>query len=188
MILSGAALGGNVQGEDSSNITLGGVAIGFDVVAYNQAKITINGAAIGESIKAYDNSTIVLNGVLVPHTQSSATSQPGQLTHLSGDSQLPAIYLYDNSSLEVDGINLSASLLDPNSSSGLFSEYQVSGSFADGTLISDDLLLYVANPSASNPQGASFTLVAVPEPSAIMLLAIGTVGVGIRRRRVGKPI
>jgi hypothetical protein len=93
------------------------------------------------------------------------------------------IFLYDDSTLEVDGLTFNADLLDPMNDNGMFSEYQLSGTFGDGSSIPDGLLLFVQNGT-----GASFQFVVVPEPASGGLV-IGALSAGLLslRRRGRSP-
>jgi hypothetical protein len=98
----------------------------------------------------------------------------GSLTLADNSTPANAIYLYDNSTLEVAGANLNAALLDAGfvDANGIsLSEYSLSGLLANGVEIPAGMLLYVANPTDTNPTGASFTFVA-PEPALGMMLPV----------------
>ena len=91
-----------------------------------------------------------------------------------------SIYLDDASSLEIEGIGLSDTLINPAADGGEYSEYSLSGSLDNGTPLPGDLLLYVENGT-----GASFELVndAVPEPGTVALLGAGGISLlGLVRR------
>jgi hypothetical protein len=98
------------------------------------------------------------------------------------EAAFPSIFLNDNSTLEFDGHSLTAALLDALSDGGAYSEYEISGLFADGTRISAGLDLFVGNGST-----ASFQLVeAVPEPASVSLMAIAAAGLlALRKHRSG---
>ena len=113
-------------------------------------------------------------------TRAEAEAPEPGLTHLAhlGLEQLhvaPAaadplgIYCYDNSSLEVIGSHLVATLLDGNATGG-FSEYLLTGTLAEGTVVSEPM--FIQKPSAGST-GASFVLHQVPEPGSIVLFATG---------------
>jgi fibronectin-binding autotransporter adhesin len=137
--LSSGSLSGSVNAYDSSTIywtggflstgNIGGI-LGFDISSvsvHDAARFIWQGGTVTSS-----------NAIGIP--AAGSTARP--LTS-AGSSPIP-IYVYDNGTFEVDGINLSASLIDPNNN-GMYSEYQVSGLFGNGTPIPGGLQLFVQN-------------------------------------------
>jgi hypothetical protein len=163
--------GGNIAGNFS--------AAGFSVFNFSGGVIEGNasfsglsqgfwsGGTIEGDISLHDQSVLDWTGSAPAGGVGTPVVTSAELTLLSNDSPTGfSIYLYDGSSFEIDGTDLTDALLDPNSG-GTFSEYQLFGNLQDGTALPDGLHLFVENGSA-----ASFQLVnVVPEPASIGLLS-----------------
>lgn len=157
LVLHSGSIGGNLTASNFSSIDI-----------ESQAGL----AAIGGTISLHDHSFLLVNGIPVNPDVVAASDILATPAALSST----PIYLYDNTTLEIDGLNLSATLLDPNQD-GQFSEYQLTGTLQDGTPPLSNILLYVQNGSA-----ASYNLINLPEPS--LLAACGlTLPLFLRRRK-----
>jgi hypothetical protein len=183
--LVGGQVKGDVSAQNSSSIMLDNMFVQGSITAQQQSIITISDSiTYGGQIEAFGTSRIVLLGHLLPNNQPHAVifdgiagSGPGLLTP-DGEPVFASIFLHDSSSLEFDGHSLSAALIDPLNGGGAYSEYEISGLFADGAPIPSGLDLFVANGSA-----ASFQLVeAVPEPASVSLMAVAALALLARRR------
>ncbi|HEV2970513.1 MAG TPA: hypothetical protein VGY55_11025 [Pirellulales bacterium] len=183
--LDGSQVKGDVSALNSSSIMLDNMFVTGNITAQQQSIITISESiTYGGQIEAFGTSRIVLLGHLLPNNQPHALSfdgiegsGPSFLTP-DGEPAFASIFLHDSSSLEFDGHSLSAALIDPMNGGGAYSEYAISGLFADGTPIPSGLDLFVANGSA-----ASFQLVeAVPEPASASLMAVAALALLARRR------
>ena len=53
--------------------------------------------------------------------------------------------MHDSAELDIDGINLGATLLDGSNDSGMYSEYQLTGYYPDGTAIPSGVDFFVQN-------------------------------------------
>jgi len=179
--MSGGSCSGTINALNSSTINFSGTAtVAGALSARNSSFLYINGGEMDGGVYAYNTSTVVYSGGIIlgglniydsAHV-TLAGGNPGptgnirplgasaQIRSAAASSPVP-IYLNDNSSLEVDGINLSTTLLDANNN-GVYSEYQVNGYFGDGTPIASGADFYVQNPAGS-ATGASFALVATPQ-------------------------
>ncbi len=184
-VLIGGDIAESVTSLNGGTISIAdAVVVEGDVVARQQSTITIGGADIFGAIRAFDTAHIFLNGTLLPNSkpQAMAAASDGIRASLAppDGSAFPPIFLNDNSTLEFDGHRLTAALLDPLNGGGAYSEYEISGYFADGSPIPSGLDLFVANGST-----ASFQLVeAVPEPASALLMVIAAVGlIGLQKNR-----
>ncbi|HEV3415549.1 MAG TPA: PEP-CTERM sorting domain-containing protein [Pirellulales bacterium] len=184
--LDGSQVKGDVSALNSSSIMLDNMFVTGNITAQQQSIITISDSiTYGGQIEAFGTSRIVLLGHLLPNNQPHAVvfdgiegSGPGLLAP-DGEPAFASIFLHDSSSLEFDGHSLSAALIDPLNGGGAYSEYEISGLFADGAPIPSGLDLFVANGSA-----ASFQLVeAVPEPASVSLMAVAALALLARRRQ-----
>jgi hypothetical protein len=206
LMLTGGSVVGDVAAFESSSMDLSGGSINGNVDAHDSTLVVVEGTTVSGKITAHDQASLLIlqplpsppgGGAL--HALPSGDSETGDsarggpvLAKLLGAAGLvradagPAnplqIFLYDDSTLEIDGFNFSAALLDPNNNN-MFSEYQLSGFFANGSPFGGGLgiQLFVQNGTA-----ASFKLVEVahvPEPSGIVLLASMATLLGLVRRR-----
>jgi hypothetical protein len=96
---------------------------------------------MGRSLDGQTSATHILKGMSV--NGASPPASLGLASHaILSDSATPMyqIFLYDDSTLEVEGLTFNANLLDRMNDNGIFSEYQLSGTFGDGPSIPDGLL------------------------------------------------
>jgi hypothetical protein len=180
-VITGGTFLSSLFASDSAAVNISGTTIGGGLSASGLSVVTISNARIANSITVPGGATVILNGRLL------AASTPVRLTP-AGDEMadlltpasagLPGIFLSGNGTLEIDGHSLSSTLVDAANDGGVYSEFDVTGMFADGSAIPDGLLVYVQNGSP-----AAFTLVeaAVPEPTACAALV--TLVCLLRRRR-----
>ena len=190
-ILRGGDVGESVKHTSAGAITITGTTIEGNVSALQQSTITINGADIFGTISAFGSARIILNGALLANVKPNAMLADGigssnlPLLKPADQSAFPSIFLNDDSSLEFDGHTLLAELIDPLNGGGSYSEYEISGLFADGTQIPSGLDLFVANGST-----ASFQLVEVPEPASAFLMTIAAIAILAhgRARRSDPPM
>jgi hypothetical protein len=163
---------GTVTAHDSSSLVIASALILGDVDVDNSASATIFGSTtILGTLNFSQSAHVVLNGFNLngPH--------PADAVLIDGmPAPLDEIFLDDQATLQINGLTFSANLLDPMNDNGMFSEYQLAGTFPDGSSFPDDMLLFVQNGS-----GASFQFVAVPEP-VTSALVISAIGVGLFRR------
>ncbi|MGD0462852.1 MAG: hypothetical protein ABSB74_10225 [Tepidisphaeraceae bacterium] len=175
-ILAGGTIA-SLSTLNSSTTTITGGLVSQGITGSGNSTIDIESLqglrSILGRITLFDNAKVLVEGIPVVTTPSN---QYALSAKFADDISTPlSIYLNDNASLEIDGMNLTASLLDPDNG-GTFSEYQLNGSLQDGSVLPDNFLLYVENGS-----GASFQLVAVPEPTSASLALL--CGAAVLRRR-----
>jgi hypothetical protein len=162
-ITGSVALEGALNTHNGSKVFISSGTITGGVNAYDTSIITSSGGLIlggSGAINVYNSARFIWSGGTI--TSSGITSNsitPG--AHPLTSNQVP-IYVHDNSTLEVDGINLNAALLDPNNNNGMYSEYQVNGFFGDGTPVPSGADFFVANPTAGAP-APTFQLAATPQ-------------------------
>jgi hypothetical protein len=181
-VITGGTILGTLLASDSAVVNITGATIGGDLSASGLSVVMISDTQIANNINVSGGATVILNGGLVvpltPLRLAPAGDDLDDLLLTPAGAGLPPIYLRDNATLEIDGHSLSATLLDPASNGGVYSEFDLTGMFADGSTIPDGLLVYVQNGSP-----AAFHLVeaAVPEPTACAALV--TLPCLLRHRR-----
>jgi hypothetical protein len=153
---------GNVDVADESVFRMKGGSIGGTVALRGNSNTNWTGGTVAGQVSLYDNATLFWDGG--KYTAGSMTTMALFAMVADDDSDPLSIYLYDDSSLVIGGQELSANLLDGNSSGG-FSEYELSGALGDGGTLPDGLLLFVENGT-----GANFSLVPAPEPGCLGLI------------------
>jgi hypothetical protein len=105
-----------------------------------------SGGHVAGFVLMHDHSFLQWSG----GTSGAGTGASARLAVHANAGAPTSLFLYDSSSLEVDGYTLTARPLDGNNG-GMLSEYQLSGFLVDGTALPDGLLLFVQNGT-----GASF--------------------------------
>jgi hypothetical protein len=202
ILILGGLMGSGVTAADNSTIVIDGLAtIAGQVAAHDNSTISIRNATILGGVLATGSSTVNLlfpgstifgpieatqNGHIVLGLGSMGSGSPSpaadRLNLIAADAPTPTneIFLYDDSTLEFDGLTFNAALVDPMNDNGMFSEYDLTGTLGDGSSLPDGLTLFVENGS-----GASFQFVPVPEPGAagLVLSALAPVLLGRRRRQ-----
>ena len=164
--VTGGAFAQYVQSLEHSTINLSGGTIAGDVVADDFSRIEIGGSVhILGSVDAREYAVLDITGGTIDGPQHGAHVFSPLAVAAAGN---PAIYLYDNATLDFYGLDLTARLTDPNAL-GQFSAYVLTGTYADGTPV-PNFTFYIDNSSA-----ASYNLLPpVPEPAtaALMLPAL----------------
>ena len=148
----------------------------------------MSGGSVAGFAEAHDQAVINYSGGTIAggvHTQFSTLAMPLRIS--AGPSALLSslnLTAFDAATINFIGLNLTATLIDPNYQSGMFSEYELTGTLADGSQVDGTFLI-------ENGTGASYELTApVPEPSVTTLMIVAIVSwfgfatvAGRRRRR-----
>jgi hypothetical protein len=186
MILRPAAtIGGSfIVGDDATGRILGGTIEG-DLIAADTSQIFMSGGIVKGRGIVRGHASINYSGGALP--QGGLFSQQLTLadTGTSEDPLLsfPGFTAYDDGIINIVGFNLVSTLVDANYDGG-FSQYAITGTFGDGTPLSD-IFIYLQNPTPEIPSTASFNLVEAPEPASLSLLVAA--GALMIRRRVFRP-
>ena len=160
---------GGVQTADESFLHLtGGTIDGLELHDFSQALFAggeVDGDLDGPSIArplpstpaarlpATSISTIPRSSPCREYFPKAAASPAAGVHPLTGPAFTNAIYVNDGARLDLSGINLSTTLIDAHSNGGMYSEYQFSGYYADGSAIPSNAVFFVQNST-----GASFRL------------------------------
>ncbi|MGA2231522.1 MAG: PEP-CTERM sorting domain-containing protein [Tepidisphaeraceae bacterium] len=205
LTITGGVVNGNIDSFDTSVISIEGtqasgpVVVSGTITTHSMSNLLLFDANIFGAVDADDSSSVTIDSgvaitggvnatglarvVITGTTEQMTNPTPANVIKLiPADSPTPLneVFLYDQSSLQIDGLTFGADLLDPMNDNGMFSEYELSGTFPDGSSFPDDFLLFVENGSGASFQ---FVPVPVPEPAMGTLLMIGGACFGMRRRR-----
>ena len=120
---------GNGQAFINGGVIFGGVFAADNSTVYFTGG-TIKPDLDGVRVQVADHAKLIWSGGIITGPGDSPASIPGNgaLAKASAApaAQLP-IYIDDYATLEIDGINITRSLIDPNNSNGQYSEYQLGG-------------------------------------------------------------
>jgi hypothetical protein len=170
---------GKLLSDDTSTINIRGGNVLFDVDVQSASTVNFSGGTVADDIVSHDNTTVNMSGGFV---SQDLLINGSSTFNLSGGTVGDQVFVQDSSLLNVFGTGLSSALLDPNFE-GFYSEYALSGSLVDNTVLANRIIF------VQNGSGARFTLnnsSAVPEPGTLALL-MGTVcgggGLLLRRKR-----
>ena len=170
--MSGGSVGsgdffGRLRPFDTSTVNISGGTVVIDLDVQNASTVNFSGGTIGDDIISHDDTTINMSGGFV---SQDLLINGNSTFNLSGGMVGNDVFVQDSSLLNVFGTGLSSDLIDPNFE-GFYSEYTLSGSLHDNTLLAARIIF------VQNGSGARFTLnnsaSAVPEPGVVALL-IGT--------------
>jgi len=146
-----ATITGGLATHDNSQVFITGGTITGGLNAYDTSTVTLDGGALFGTVNIYNGAKLIWAGGTLT-ANGSIPSSIASTRALSAAVGAPSsIYLHDSGTLEVDGINLSATLLDPGNDNGMYSEYQVSGLFADGTSIPGGVDFFIQNQAGTTP-------------------------------------
>ena len=168
---------------NASNFTLNGGNIGGILTANNTSAVTVSGGTLGNDLQAFDSSKVTVSGgtlkggLYVAGSTAKLTYKGGALT---GN-----LYVLDGT-LDIDGANLSATLLDSDAMTAI---YTLSGTLNDGGSISGKTvnvsytvptahLTFNGMPVVTTPPPP-----ATPAPGSLLVLAGGFAGLGVRLAR-----
>ena len=157
-LLTGGTIGQHLRARDNSTVTVTGGTIGDDLASWNDSMVNVTGGTIGDDLYAWDHSTVTFSGGTI------------------GD----LLYLVNNSTLTIIGSGFNFAYGDYFDGGPLDGQI-LTGTLADETAFNNEVNIY---------DSATVTLAApavVPEPSSLVLGAIGALGLfayGRRRRQM----
>jgi hypothetical protein len=191
--MNSCSIGGVVRVYDEARVSLSDVSIGDSLFAYGHASVGMSGRVVHGDLLTYDNSTVyvgsgVVEGVTEAHGSSVIGlfggvfhgSLPGGFAPAAAPDASPTLGLtaFDSATIDIYGTQLAATLVDANYQ-GMFSEYELTGTLADGSAISTLM-------NIQNSTGASFALLPppVPEPASAgwVITAVTSVLMRLSRR------
>jgi hypothetical protein len=182
-----ASVKGDVSTGGSSRLSFFG-DIGGDVDAFDTSHIDLGASLIFGTVTQHGQSTITwdTNVGKIVVAQGSGVLGGRQSTLVTGADNDPKpmeFFLLDESILQIFGRDFLATLLDGNAE-GKYSEYAVTGHFADGEPFPTGLLVFVENGHEADPLGLphfEFAFKSVPEPSCAALIWCTMMVLGCRR-------
>ena len=197
-VLNGGSIGGELEANSDSKVNISGGSIGDSVRAYDDSKVTVSGGTIGdggsglsERLYAYGSSTVNVSGGSIG---DDLLARNNSTVNVSGGSIGGSLIASQDSTVNVSGGSIGGNLLAKNDTTttifGTGFNF-VDGDYSDGSsLDSETLTGFLADGMAISNQvyinnSAKVTLAttAVPEPSSLVLLGIGTAGLCSRVRR-----
>jgi hypothetical protein len=177
--LAGGGVDNNAAANGHSVVTLtGNIAVAGDIEAFDDAEVDMKGGRVIGAAQAYGHGLVIFEGGTIEGLSIHATPQAVALASAEAEpgGSTAALTAYDAGLIRVVGTDLAATLLDPNYQ-GQFSEYALTGRLADGSSLAGVHMLI------ENGTGASYELVAAPEPATAGCLALAVLYVLGGRRR-----
>lgn len=163
----GGEIGSNLFAQNNSQITVSGGAIGEFLWSFDDSQVAISGGHIGIEVNAYMNSQLTFSGGVIGYQlradgYSNVIISGGQPGYELWATQHGVVTIY-GSDFSIDGLNVGYGPITV--ASGI-----LTGTLASGEAINNDFYIY---------DDASIVL--VPEPATVLLLALG--GLMLRKRR-----
>jgi hypothetical protein len=149
---------------------------------YKSSTVVVSGGLIRNNLEAFGNSTVNVSGGSIA---GDLTSYDSSIVEVTGGSIVDDLFAWNNGTIyiygtdfKVDGqdINYGDSLRDYGTYYGAHSEWLrgiVTGTLQDGSSLNNDFFVRVEHPNAS--------IIVIPEPVTLLLLALGAVM--LRKRR-----
>lgn len=198
VIISGGRISYRLLAHDNSNVTVSGGSIGswsdgYTLYAYDDSNVTISGGMIAGDLCAYHNSNVAVSGGTVG---ADLIARANSNVVVSGGLVSGRLRTYDHSNVTVSGGTMGGSIrifggtLVVDGQDYVIDGYSLphGGTFDTGGLAEryGSLTCTLAN---GEPMANNFTiydggsLVLIPEPATMSLLALGGVGVLLRRKK-----
>ncbi len=168
-------MNGNYQTPSSPRVK---IVSGSNLVSllntWNSSIVDIDAGLLNAGVFVRDSSTINMNSGAVNDSINALNSS---IVNLSGGHIKFGLYAENSSTINIFGSNLSTTLVN-NNYRNAYSQYALSGTLRDGTVLTNQ------NLNIRNGTTARFTLNNVPAPGSLVTALIGVVpGVLMRRRR-----
>lgn len=168
--ITGGQLLDDVYAANRATVFLSGGIISDDLEADDNSRIVMTGGSVGEDIESYGGTIVISGGTFAASSTSLdsglGVSRGGTIELIGSGFRLNGNAIGSGSLTEVSGL--------------------LSGTLADGSSFVD--IPFTRNLLGNGNLG-SLTVTAIPEPSAILLLSIGSVTiltVRLRRRRASQ--
>jgi len=169
---------GDITSQENSTVNFSGGRVDGSLFAHDSSTINLSGGTILGTVSSDGDATVNCSGGNVLAGSALGLAMLSRVSDALTDAPLgPAFVAYDNAKINFYGIDLVATLVDPDAG-GIFSQYALTGFFADGTPINNVFF------QIQNNSGATFQLLLpVPEPIAATLILPGALLFLIRRER-----
>jgi len=164
--ITGGSVGGSFQASDGSTVNISGGSVEGFFRANNGSTVTISGGQVGRGFDAFSGSTVTISGGMIGDDFDAFS---GSLVNLIG------------TEFVVDGINITASLLPFTPTMVNVRDITLSGLLSDGSPFSFDLNSGNVFDQDFFGTGATLVVTLVPEPSTLMIGALGLFCLVVRR-------